>query len=57
VEAGLGSVAFFSACRLAAWLAVTVKAVCGTSLGIRGTSLRPSISHSWVELDGAMLQV
>lgn len=34
------------AVALATALAVTVKAVWGTSLGIKGTSLRPSMDHS-----------
>lgn len=34
------------AVALATALAVTVNAVCGTSLGIKGTSRRPSMDHS-----------
>lgn len=46
VSAGRSREEFWCAVALATALAVTVKAVWGTSLGIRGTSLRPSIDHS-----------
>lgn len=46
VNDGTGILAFFSACKLAASLALAVKAVCGTSRGINGINLLPSISHS-----------
>lgn len=43
---GSGRERFFSAWALAAEFAVTVKAVCGTRRGMRGTRRRPSILHS-----------
>lgn len=46
VSAGTGSEAFWLAVALATALAVTVKAVWGTSRGIKGTSRRPSMLHS-----------
>lgn len=46
VSAGTGRDAFWLAVALATALAVTVKAVWGTSRGIKGTSLRPSMLHS-----------
>lgn len=54
---GGGSDAFFSIMAVAAWLAVAVNAVCGTSLGIRGTRRRPSIVHSSVLIVPAILVV
>lgn len=46
VSAGNRREAFWLAVALATALAVTVKAVWGTSLGINGTSRRPSMLHS-----------
>lgn len=44
-------VAFTLAARLAAAVAVPVKAVCGTRRGIRGTTRLPSHSHSTLASD------
>lgn len=46
VSAGTGRDALCWTAALATALAVTVKAVCGTSRGISGTKRRPSIDHS-----------
>lgn len=46
VSAGTGRDALCWTAALATALAVTVKAVWGTSLGISGTNLRPSMDHS-----------
>lgn len=46
VSAGTGREAFWLAVALATALAVTVKAVWGTSRGIKGTRRRPSMLHS-----------
>lgn len=46
VSAGERRDAFWWAVALATALAVTVNAVWGTNLGIKGTSLRPSTDHS-----------
>ena len=55
VSPGGGRLRFFSACSVAALLAVTVKAVCGTRRGIRGMRRRPSICHSELTSGPAML--
>lgn len=46
VSAGTGRDALCCTAALATAFAVTVKAVWGTSLGISGTNLRPSMDHS-----------
>jgi hypothetical protein len=46
VSAGTGRDALCWTAALATALAVTVKAVCGTSRGISGTNRRPSMDHS-----------
>lgn len=56
VSDGTGMLAFFSACILAASFALAVKAVWGTSLGMRGISRLPSISHSDIVLGPEILQ-